>query len=82
MLGVPIWQMREDDKHIYKSASRFLALGLEMGISVGAGYLIGNYLDKKFSTTPYLTIFFLIAGIGAAIRAVYSAVKSIDMDKL
>lgn len=74
--------MKEDEKNIYKTASRFIALGLEMGISIGAGYLIGDYLDRKFSTSPYLTIFFFIAGLGAAFRAVYSAVKSVDMDKL
>ncbi|MCX7944617.1 MAG: AtpZ/AtpI family protein [Deltaproteobacteria bacterium] len=72
--------MREDDKNIYKVASRFLALGLEMGISIGAGYLIGSYLDKLCSTRPFLTILFFIAGVGAAARAVYSAVKSMEMD--
>ncbi|MCX7959210.1 MAG: AtpZ/AtpI family protein [Deltaproteobacteria bacterium] len=74
--------MKEDDKNVYRTASRFLALGLEMGISIGAGYLIGSYLDKYLMTSPFLTIFFFIAGLGAAVRAVYSAVKSIDMDKL
>ncbi len=74
--------MKEDDKNVYKAASRFLALGLEMGISIGAGYFIGNYLDRLFSTGPYLTVFFFIVGLGAAVKAVYSAVKSIDMDKL
>ncbi len=74
--------MKEDDKNVYRTASRFLALGLEMGISIGAGYFIGSYLDRYFSTTPYLTVFFFIAGLGAAVKAVYSAVKSIDMDKL
>jgi len=74
--------MKEDDRNTYKTASRFLALGLEMGISIGAGYFIGDYLDHRFSTSPYLTIFFFIAGLGAAIRAVYSAVKNVDMDKL
>ncbi len=74
--------MKEEDKNVYRVASRFLALGLEMGISIGAGYFIGNYLDRYFSTGPYLTIFFFIAGLGAAGRAVYAAVKNIDMDKL
>lgn len=74
--------MREDDKNVYRTASRFLALGLEMGISIGAGYFIGNYLDKLFNTNPYLTIFFFIAGLGAAAKAVYAAVKSVDLDKL
>lgn len=74
--------MKEDDRKTYKAASRFIALGIEMGISIGAGYFIGNYLDRLFSTTPYLTIFFFIAGLGAAIRAVYAAVKDVDLDKL
>ncbi|MGB9599368.1 MAG: AtpZ/AtpI family protein [Myxococcota bacterium] len=74
--------MKEDDKNVYRAASRFLALGLEMGISIGAGYFIGDYLDKIFGTKPYLTIFFFIAGLGAAVKAVYSAVKGINMDRL
>ncbi len=32
------------------------------------GYLIGNYLDKRLGTGPWLMVFFLVIGFVASIR--------------
>jgi F0F1-type ATP synthase assembly protein I len=31
---------------------KFLGLGLEMAVGVGLGYVIGNWLDRKFGWAP------------------------------
>ena len=52
-----------------------------MGISVGAGFFIGNYLDNKLEwTKPYLTIFFILAGFGAAIKSFIKMIKKLQKD--
>lgn len=42
------------------------AVGLEMGISVVIGYLVGHYLDKWLDTEPVFTIIWICFGFGAA----------------
>lgn len=74
--------MDKDQKHMWKLAGRFSAVGLEMGIAVFLGWLIGNYLDKAWKTHPFLTIVFVILGAVAGFRGLYRAVKNTDMDKL
>ncbi len=58
----------------------YSTLGIEMGISVGAGFFLGNYLDKVFNTRPYLVIFFTIAGFGAAIKTFIRMIKRLQKD--
>jgi ATP synthase protein I len=51
-----------------------------MGISVAIGVLIGYYLDRYFSTQPWLMIVFLILGVVAGFRSLFSLMKEIDKD--
>jgi F0F1-type ATP synthase assembly protein I len=39
------------------------------------GYFIGNFLDKKLGTDPYLMILFIVLGFIASGREVYQLVK-------
>jgi len=58
-----------------KQSGRFAAVGLEMGIAIGLGLLIGRYLDGRFGTSPILFWVGLSLGLGAAVKAVYDAAK-------
>jgi F0F1-type ATP synthase assembly protein I len=69
------------DKSIYVKLLSYSTIGIEMGVSVGAGFFIGNYLDNKFQVTkPYLTIFFIIVGFGAAIKSFIKMIKKLQKD--
>ncbi len=67
--------MGEDKKEIFRLLHKFSAVGIEMGLSVVIGLLMGFYLDRYFKTQPWLTILFIIFGIAAAFKAVLRAVK-------
>lgn len=67
--------MGEDKKEIFRLLYKFSAVGIEMGLSVVIGLLMGFYLDRYFKTQPWLTILFIIFGIAAAFKAVLRAVK-------
>ena len=62
-----------DARKMLKQSARFAAVGLEMGIAVGLGILVGRYLDDYFGTEPILFWVGLAFGLGAAAKAVYDA---------
>ena len=55
---------------MWRVALRHSAIGLEMGVAIAAGYLLGWWLDGKFGTKPYLMLGGLLLGIATAFRAV------------
>jgi ATP synthase protein I len=51
------------------------SVGLELGLSVVIGLLVGYYLDKEAGTGPWLMLLFLGFGLVAGFRGVLKAVK-------
>ena len=58
-----------------KQTGRFGSVGIEMGLAVAFGAFIGWKLDKWLGTQPYMLIFWSVAGVGAAFKAIYDAYK-------
>lgn len=50
------------------------SVGLELGLSVIIGLLIGYFLDDRFGTGPWLMLVFLGFGLAAGFRGVLRAV--------
>lgn len=73
----PVKPNKDDKKTPIFKASVALVAGLEMGASVALGYFIGNFLDKKFDSSPWLTIIFFILGVVAAFRLLFQRVKMV-----
>ena len=71
----------EDKRALYRKAVRYSAIGLEMGFSVAIGIAIGYFLDRFFLTGPWLTLVFLILGVVAAFRSLFSLMKNIDRNE-
>ena len=69
--------MDPDAKKMWGQAGRFAAVGIEMGLCVLFGYWIGSYLDRWLGTEPYLMYFWVLAGSGAAFKAVYDAARKV-----
>jgi len=55
-------------------------LGLEMGLSVAIGIGIGYYLDRYFGTAPILTLVFLIFGLIAGMKRLYTLWKQMEKE--
>ena len=73
--------MEEDQKKQYKQIWRYSSIGLEMGFSVAIGAAIGYFLDKYFQTSPWLMLIFLILGVVAGFRSLFSLLKDIDKEE-
>ena len=55
-------------------------MGLEVGLSVVVGFLIGTWLDEWLETTPWFLLIFGIAGIIAGYRSMFRMVKRMQSD--
>jgi ATP synthase protein I len=70
----------EDRRKILRQIASYSTLGLEMGLSVSVGAIIGYYLDKWLHTDPWLLIVFLIFGVIAGFRSLYRALKRLERE--
>jgi len=59
----------------YFELLKLSSLGLEMGIAVVIGLLVGSWLDRHFGTNPWLTLLFLGFGMAAAGKAIARALR-------
>ncbi len=51
-----------------------------IGVGPMVGYFIGDWLDEKFGTGPYLMILFIVLGFGAAIKETIKIIKEANRD--
>ena len=60
----------------------FIAIGFELGFSVIAGILLGQYIDKRVGTeTPWFTIIGLLAGGFAGFSILLRMLKRVNDGK-
>ena len=59
-----------------KAFARVGAVGIELALSVVVGMLGGQWLDKKLSTAPFLTLLGLVLGVVAGFRSLIRAARS------
>lgn len=71
-----------DGKKQLKVATRYSALGLEMGLAVCAGFFGGRWLDARFDTAPILTYIGLAVGLLAGFKSVWALVRRTNLDTL
>ena len=69
-----------DAKQMWGVALRYSAVGLEMGVAIAVGYLLGAWLDGKFDTKPALGLGGMLLGIVTAFRALYRVAKEMKHD--
>ena len=68
---------------LHKSGSKWVmysSMGLELGLSVVVGFLIGSWLDEWLVTEPWFLLVFGIAGIIAGYRSIFRLVKRVQAD--
>ena len=68
---------------LHKSGTKWViysSMGLELGLSVIVGFLIGSWLDEWLATEPWFLLVFGIAGIVAGYRSIFRLVKRIQSD--
>ncbi len=68
-------------KEMFSALMTYGTLGLEMGISLVVGLAIGYFLDRHvFGTSPVLTIVFMMFGLAAGMKRLYSLWKKAERE--
>ena len=67
---------KSDEKYsMYRQLGILTTIPIILAVGPILGYFIGNFLDKKLHTEPYLMIVFIIFGFVASGRGVYDLIK-------
>lgn len=69
--------MEKETKELMKTLGFLSTVGLTMAFSIGIGALIGNYLDGRFGSGPWLLIIFTGFGIVAAFKNLHLMYKKL-----
>jgi F0F1-type ATP synthase assembly protein I len=57
--------------HRLASTVSMASVGLEFGVSVGGGGLLGLYLDERFATAPWCTVAGVSLGLAVGTRCLW-----------
>lgn len=59
----------------FKGTAILASVGINLVVATFIGYLIGFYLDKYLGTEPWFTIIFLLVGITAGFKNLFTVTK-------
>lgn len=67
--------MQKETKKLFRELWFYSSLSFSIALSIVIGLGIGYWLDKKFETSPWLTLIFLGLGVIAGFRNIYLALQ-------
>jgi ATP synthase protein I len=73
--GRCLFSMKKETRRYLKELGYYSSLGLSVSLSIVIGLALGVYLDRRFDTSPWLTLIFLVLGILAGFRNIAHAIK-------
>ena len=73
--GRCLFSMKKETRRYLRELGYYSSLGLSVSLSIVIGLALGVYLDRRFDTSPWLTLIFLVLGIVAGFRNIAHAIK-------
>ena len=70
----------DDRKELFDALLTYGTLGIEMGLSLVIGLGIGYYLDRHLGTSPVFLIIFMIFGLAAGMKRLYTLWKRTERE--
>jgi ATP synthase protein I len=67
--------MEKETKRSVRELAYYSSLGLSVSLSLFIGLAVGIYLDRRFETSPWGTLIFLVLGIIAGFRNIAIAIR-------
>ena len=67
--------MDPDSKDLLRKAGSYSYIGIFLGVAVLIGFLGGDWLDKRFHTTPWGMLVGVMVGIASGGRELYRLVQ-------
>ena len=69
--------MKRETRRYLKELAYYSSIGLSVALSIFIGLAAGVYIDRKYNTSPWFTLIFLVLGIIAGYRNIGLAIKKI-----
>jgi ATP synthase protein I len=67
--------MKKETRRYIQELAYFSTIGLSVALSIFIGLAIGVYLDRRWDTSPWLTLIFIGLGIAAGYKNLGLAIK-------
>ena len=67
--------MKKETKRSFKELAYYSSLGFSVALSIFIGLAVGIYLDRRFATSPWCTLIFLVIGIIAGFRNIAIVIR-------
>jgi ATP synthase protein I len=67
--------MKKETKRSLRELAYYSSLGLSVSLSIFIGLGVGIYLDRRFETSPWCTLIFLVIGIIAGFRNIAMVIR-------
>lgn len=67
--------MKKETKRSLRELAYYSSLGLSVSLAIFIGLAVGVYLDRRFETSPWCTLVFLVLGIIAGFRNIAIAIR-------
>lgn len=67
--------------HVYRDVAPYFGLGMQLALAVVVFYLVGNWLDEKYGTTPWLGLLGLFLGTVGGFIKFFKTVSDLSKDK-
>lgn len=69
--------MKKDTKRALRELAYYSSLGLSVCLAIFIGLAVGIFLDRRFETSPWCTLVFLVLGIIAGFRNIAIAIRKV-----
>ena len=67
--------MKKETRRSLRELAYYSSLGLSVSLSIFIGLAVGIYLDRRFETSPWCTLIFLVIGIIAGFRNIAMVIR-------
>lgn len=71
-----------EGKKQLRLAGRVSAVGLEMVLAIGLGFLGGRWLDERLDTAPWMTGLGFAFGVFTGFYALYRVARKTNLDRM
>lgn len=61
-----------------REIGQFTSIPIILLVGPALGFFIGNYLDNKLNTSPWLMIFFMVIGAAASVKEIINIILKRD----
>lgn len=70
-----LYFMKKETKRALRELAYYSSLGLSVSLAIFIGLAVGVYLDRRFETTPWCTLIFLVLGIIGGFRNIAIVIR-------